>query len=315
MSTDAFEFEIQATHRGQRLDRTLAELVAHHSRTRIQRGIEAGAVTVDGELPARGAKTRLQPGQIVTYTPLPPETPDLRPEPIPLEVVYEDPDLIVVNKPANLVVHPAPGHPHGTLINAVLYHVRQLSPGSDATRPGVVHRLDRDTTGLIILAKRPVSHERLSAAFAERRVDKRYLAITRGVPKAAHGTIDTGYGRHPRDRKRFTSRIEGPRRAVTHFERREVFPGAARFEVRLETGRTHQIRVHFADMGHPLLGDPVYGSRRRQSPHLGLDFSRPALHAERLAFDHPRTGRRLELTAPVPPDLQALLTQLRARID
>lgn len=313
MSSDAFEFEIEPARQGQRLDRALAELVPDRSRARIQKDIEAGAVTLEGELPARGAKTRLSAGQIVLYDPPPPDAPELRPEPIPLDILFEDPDLLVVNKPAHLVVHPAPGHPRGTLVNAVLHHVQQLPTGADRARPGVVHRLDRDTTGVIILAKQPAVHERLARAFAERRVDKRYVAITRGVPAAVRGTIDTGYGRHPRDRKRFTSRIDGPRRAVTHYERREVFTGAARLEVQLETGRTHQIRVHLADMGHPLLGDPVYGGRRNRAGAPLLDFSRPALHAERLVLDHPRTGDKMEFSAPVPEDMQALLTRLRKR--
>ena len=311
MRPDAFEFEIEPAHHGQRLDRALAALVADRSRSRIQRDIEAGAVTIEGELPARGAKTRLSAGQRVRYAPLPPAAPGLDPEPIPLDVLHEDPDLIVINKPANLVVHPAPGHPRGTLVNAVLHHVRQLPAGSDETRPGIVHRLDRDTTGVIILAKNPTAHERLAHAFAQRQVDKRYVAITHGVPAAPRGTLDTGYGRHPHDRKRFTSRVESPRRAVTHFWRREVFAGAARLEVRLETGRTHQIRVHLADMGHPLLGDPVYGGRRGRAALPPYDFRRPALHAERLALDHPRTGRRMAFVAPVPADMQALLTRLR----
>lgn len=302
---DVFEIEIDERFEGDRLDRALTAILDDRSRAAIQRHIEAGAVTIDGRPPSRGAKTKLKAGAQIRYAPPPPEPLDLTPEDIPLSILFEDEHLLVIDKQANLVVHPAAGHPRGTLVNAVLHHVGRGLEGVGAPdRPGVVHRLDRDTTGAIVVAKSERAHERLARAFAERQVEKTYLAVTQGTPSPLVGTIDTGYGRHPYDRKRFSSRIEGGKRAVTHYRVLERFASAALLEVRLETGRTHQIRVHLADRGHALIGDRVYGRRRST-------FERPALHALRLSFDHPFEDRKVTCEAPIPEDLRRLLEELR----
>jgi len=289
---------------GERLDRALATLLPERSRAQIQKHIEAHAVQLDGEAPKRGNKTLVVAGQTIRYDPPPPEPLDLVAQDIPLDIVFEDEHLLVINKPAGLVVHPALGHHSGTLVNAVLHHV-ELEVDEGDVRPGIVHRLDRDTTGLIIVAKNERAHEGLARAFREREVRKQYLAVTKGVPKQRAATLDTWFGRHPTERKRFSSKVQGGKRAVTHYQTVEVFKGAALLEVSLETGRTHQIRVHLADLGHPLVGDPLYG---RKGP---ISFERPALHAWRLAFAHPITALAMNFEAPVPPDLVALLETLR----
>ncbi|MCK6546723.1 RluA family pseudouridine synthase [Myxococcota bacterium] len=311
-------FTVEAALDGVRLDQVLKHHVPDRSRALLQRHVEAGAVTLDGAPPKRGNRTPVAAGTIVVYTPPIPEPVTLVAEDLPLSILFEDEDVLVVDKPKNLVVHPALGHPRGTLVNAVLFHVRALaaSPRAATMRPGIVHRLDRDTTGAIVIAKNEAAHEALGRAFAERRVAKEYVAVTIGAPKDASGTLDTFYGRHPRDRKRFSSKVASGKRAITHYTVRERYPGAALVDVRLETGRTHQIRVHLADLGHPLVGDRSYGRRGSvRHPKSGLiiaDLDRPALHARRLAFPHPRTGRTIDVVAPLPADLEALLATLRA---
>lgn len=312
---ERFELEIPETLDGERLDRALAQVVEGRSRARIQKDLEQGAVTVNGAPPTRGAKTAVRAGDRVVYVPVPAEPLDLVPEDIPLSIVFEDEHLLVVDKAAGMVVHPALGHPRGTLVNAVLFHVQSLQVSGEDPRPGIVHRLDKDTTGLIVVAKHPEAHERLAALFKDRAVEKVYLAVTRGVPKPPKGTIDTWFGRHPTDRKRFSSKVRSGKRAVTDYEVKEDLRIAARVQVTLHTGRTHQIRVHFADRRHPLVGDEMYGRNRPLlDPDTGKErarFCRPALHAQRLGFVHPFTGRRIDLEAPVPEDLEALLRALR----
>jgi 23S rRNA pseudouridine1911/1915/1917 synthase len=306
LGKESIELEVDERFAGERLDRALAAMLDDRSRTLIQKHIEAGAVTVDGARPPRGSKTKLELGARIRYEPPPPEPLDLVPEPIPLSILFEDEHLIVVDKPANLVVHPALGHWRGTLVNAVLHHTKSRLDGvGPEDRPGIVHRLDRDTTGAIVVAKTPRAHELLARAFADRQVEKTYLAVTGGVPAPAAATFDTEFGRHPRDRKRFSSRVTGGKRAVTHYAVLERFASAALVEVRLETGRTHQIRVHFSDHGWPLLGDRVYGGRPG-----GIE--RPALHAARLAFRHPIAGGEVRCDAPVPADFVELLRNLRS---
>jgi 23S rRNA pseudouridine1911/1915/1917 synthase len=301
------ELEIDERYAGERLDRALAELLDDRSRALIQKHIEAGAVTIDGAQPKQGAKTKLHRGARIQYQPPPPEPIDLVAEAIPLSILFEDEHLLVLDKPAGLVVHPAAGHPRGTLVNAVLHHLQaDLQGVGSPERPGIVHRLDRDTTGVIAIAKTARAHELLGHAFSERRVEKEYLAIVHGVPAPTEGTIDTLFGRHPRDRKRFSSKVLGGKRAITHYRVSELLQGASLLEIRLETGRTHQIRVHFADRGHPLVGDPVYGTRKPLAP-----FARPALHSRRLTLDHPITGRKLTCEAPIPQDFLDLLEALR----
>lgn len=289
---------------GLRLDRFLAERAGLGlSRSRVQQLIRAGRVHVDGR-PARASQP-VRPGSTIAVELPPPEPVAAEPEAIPLDVVYEDEDLLVVNKPRGMVVHPAPGHRTGTLVNALLHHCRDLTGIGGALRPGIVHRLDRDTTGLLVVAKGEMAYRSLAAQLRRREVERRYLALVHGVPPP-EGTVDAPIGRDPRRRTRMAV-VPGGRPARTHFRVREAFGDAfALLEVRLETGRTHQIRVHLSAIGHPVVGDPVYGPRRRW-PGLGGQ----ALHAYRLEFTHPRTGQRMAFEVPPPPDMEALLQRLR----
>lgn len=271
---------------------------------------------IDGTVPVRGPKTVVRAGARIHYTPPPPEPIDLVAEDIAIDIIHEDTDIVVVNKPKNLVVHPAVGHARGTLVNALMFHVGDFEVADEDVRPGIVHRLDRDTTGLMVVAKNRAARRALVEAFSAREVAKTYLAIAHGVPNPQSAELDTLFGRHPRERKRFSSRVLEGKRAVTRYEVTESFAGASFIEVELETGRTHQIRVHLADIGHPLVGDEVYGRRRKcRDPRVGPiinPFDRPALHAHRLAFAHPSTKQPLEFVSELPVDMQALLDALRA---
>ena len=236
------------------------------------------------------------------------------PQEIPLEIVFEDEHLLVVDKPAGLVVHPAAGNVDGTLVNALLYHCRgSLSGIGGVARPGIVHRIDKDTSGLLVVAKTDVAHEGLAKQFAAHSIERRYLAIVNGIPKAAQGTIDAPLARSATNRKKIAI-VEGKRgkRAVTHWRRLGVLADAALVECRLETGRTHQVRVHMASIGHPLLGDPVYGRSGKTHGKLlsKLGFQRQALHAAGLGFTHPVTKNRLSFSSPMPPDMQELFNAL-----
>ena len=233
----------------------------------------------------------------------------LEPEEIPLDLLYEDSHLLVVNKPAGMVVHPAVGHRAGTLVHALLHHCAGLSVIGGVERPGIVHRLDKGTSGLLMVAKNDQAHRSLSAQLKEHSIDREYLALVRGTPSAEQGTIDAPIGRHPQDRKRFTTHARIGRAAQTHWCVEKRFADLTLLRVRLETGRTHQIRVHLASVGFPILGDPVYGGGRRKNRELGLD--RQALHATLLGFEHPNSGKRLRFEAELPLDLQDVL----ARID
>jgi 23S rRNA pseudouridine1911/1915/1917 synthase len=292
---------------GRRLDVALAELAAV-PRAQAQRWIEAGRVRVAGA-PARAAH-RLQEGEVLEADPPEPVAPSLEPEAIPLAILHEDADLIVIDKPAGLVVHPAPGHPRGTLVNALLHHCRDLAGIGGVLRPGIVHRLDQGTSGVLVAAKHDAAHVALAAQFREHTVERVYVALVRGVPGAAGGRVDRPVGRHPQDRKRMSVRTDAGREAVTEWRvaRRFAASGVSLLEVRPATGRTHQIRVHLASIGLPIVGDPVYG---RGGPTLGL--SRPALHARVLGFTHPRTGERMRFEAPPPADFAKALAALAAR--
>jgi 23S rRNA pseudouridine1911/1915/1917 synthase len=296
-----------------RLDTFLAAQLPQFSRARLQALIKEGRVRVNGEPPTKAGQA-LRPGVRVEVEVPPPEPSHLLPEAVPLDVRYEDAHLLVVNKPPGLVVHPGAGRRTGTLAAALLYHCRgQLSGIGGVERPGIVHRLDRDTSGLLLAAKTDASHRRLSADLKARRIRREYLAIVRGVPGREKDTVDAPIGRH------FTRRtemavVERGRRAVTRWKVQERFRGAALLEVTLETGRTHQVRVHLAHIGHPVLGDPVYGRGRvaKKGEELppGL-IARQALHAFRLRFTHPATGEEKTIEAPPPEDFQRALEALR----
>jgi 23S rRNA pseudouridine1911/1915/1917 synthase len=311
---EPFERNVDAAFAGARLDRYLADLNPEISRSAIQRHIELGAVMVDGAPPKRGASTVLREGSVVRYRPPPPVPTELLAEEIPLSILFEDPQLLVIDKPAGLVVHPGAGHASGTLVNALLHHVKDLGGVGGELRPGIVHRLDRDTTGAMVIAKDDAAQAALVAAWKSGRVEKEYLAVVHGLPRPTAATIETLFGRHPSDRKRFSSKVQSGKRALTHYRTLSSYPGAALLEVRIETGRTHQIRVHLSDRGNPVVGDPTYGGRRTtadpRTQAILRSFARPALHARRLGFAHPVSGETLRFEAPIPPDLSALIAAL-----
>ncbi len=265
-------------------------------------------MTVDGE--ARKAGYKLRDGNAVEVLLRPPVEAKAVAQQIPLDVVYEDEDLIVVNKPAGMVVHPAPGHPDGTLVNALLGHCRDLSGIGGALRPGIVHRLDKDTSGVMVATKNDATHRSFVEMFQTGKGDaliREYLAVVAPSPRDARGTFDTLYGRHKTNRKKFSSKVERGKRAVTHWEVARWFgTAAALVRCRLATGRTHQIRVHFADHGSPVVGDPMYSRRRALGDHI----DRQALHAVLLAFPHPTTGEPMRFETPPPADMQALIAAL-----
>jgi 23S rRNA pseudouridine1911/1915/1917 synthase len=292
-------------------------LFPDQSRSRLARWIRDGDVRVDGAT-ARPSLA-LKPGQRVTIEVPSPEPVEVVPQPIPVNVVYEDADLLVVDKPAGLVVHPGAGHRDGTLVNGLLHRYGALSPVGAPLRPGIVHRLDAGTSGLLVVARTEPAHHALAKQLATREMERRYRAIVwdHGLPD--EGVIRTLYGRHPQDRKKFTGRVATGKPAETAWRVAERLPPCALLELRLATGRTHQIRVHLSEAGHPVVGDPEYGRKRRVAappilrqlgPELGL--TRQALHAWRLGFRHPRTGERSSFESALPSDIAAVLEALRA---
>jgi 23S rRNA pseudouridine1911/1915/1917 synthase len=306
----AFEFTVPDGDDGERLDVWLARQGLPFSRSQIRRRIDEGEVTVGGG-PAKAAR-KLRARERVVFSPPPPVPVEDRPEDIPLAILYEDAHLIAIDKPAGMVVHPATSHQAGTLVNALLHHCGDELPGvGGERRPGIVHRLDKDTSGVLVVAKDEPTLVALQQQFHSHSLERRYLALVEGVV-AERGTFKTKYGRDPRDRKKFTSR-EGTRRAVTHWEVRERLPGVTLVEARLETGRTHQIRVHFRDHGHPLLGDRVYGRPPRDAGlrAVAAALGRQALHAHVLGITHPITGVYLRWQTPPPDDFQRALAALR----
>ncbi|MBI4570402.1 MAG: RluA family pseudouridine synthase [Chloroflexi bacterium] len=301
-----------ADRAGERLDVFVTRRLPELTRSRVRRLIDGGLVTIDGRRPAK-AGAPLEPGQRVHVTLPPPAPLASAPEAIPLRVVYEDADLLVVDKPAGLAVHPAPGHPSHTLVNAVLARCPELSRAGGEGRPGIVHRLDKDTSGLIIVAKNDAAHLALARQLKERQVEKTYLALVEGRLSPAEGVIDAPLGRHPRHRKKMAV-VAGGRAARTRYRVLREIDGRSLVEVRPETGRTHPVRVHFASIGHPVAGDALYGRAAPPGPPAGrAGLRRQFLHAQRLAFRHPRTGERLELEAPLPQDLAQALAELDTR--
>jgi 23S rRNA pseudouridine1911/1915/1917 synthase len=303
---------------GQRLDQFLASNLTDLSRSRIQQLILDANVLVNGQRVKPSYKIK-SGDRLEIDIPPPPESP-FSPEPMPLDVVYEDEDLIIINKPAGLVVHPGAGIRSGTLANALAYHFQQLSHLSGPARPGLVHRLDKDTSGLLVVAKGDEVHEKLAAQWRRREIEKTYIGLVYGIPSPTHGQIDAPVGRHPTHRTRMAVRPEAKgRSALTRYRVIETFSDAALLELQLQTGRTHQIRVHLAYLHHPIVGDDVYGAGfktkikdpavREAINQLGRHF----LHAARLRFQHPRTRLTVEFEAPLPAELQRLLELLRAR--
>jgi 23S rRNA pseudouridine1911/1915/1917 synthase len=304
-------FTADAKVAGRRLDVVLAELVGTVSRTQLSRQIAEGAVTVNGAPASPSQKVRA--GDAVLWNVPAVRGVELVAEAIPLHVVYEDAHLVVVDKPAGLVVHPAAGHEDGTLVNALLAHCKDLRGIGGELRPGIVHRIDKDTSGLLVVAKDDATMNALGADFKVHRIKRVYEALLVGRPARPSGRIDTLHGRDPRDRKKFSIRVKTGKRAVTNWRVLEALGSATRVEAELETGRTHQVRVHFAAMGCPLLGDATYGRPPRDEAvrAVGKRLGRQALHARVLGFHHPATGKWLELESPLPEDFSAALTALR----
>ena len=290
--------------KNQRLDAFLASSLDGLTRSQATRLIESGEVAVNGRAVSKSYK--LAGGEDIAVTLPEPEPVEAVPQDIPLDVVYEDADVIVVNKPSGMVVHPAPGHPDGTLVNVLLYHCAgTLSGVGGALRPGIVHRIDRDTSGLIIAAKNDAAHQYLSAQLADHTLARTYECIVVGKLREDRGTVDAPIARHPTDRKRMAV-VAGGREAVTHWEVIARYPGYTHVRCRLETGRTHQIRVHMAYIGHPILGDTVYGAKKEVPGLTGQ-----CLHAVGLRFLHPRTHEVVELSCPLPEEFTRMLQKIR----
>ncbi|WP_339296656.1 RluA family pseudouridine synthase [Paenibacillus sp. FSL W7-1279] len=304
--SEAFEWLVDAESAKTRIDKYITESLGEDvSRSQVQLWITDGHVFVN-EGPVKSNYKVSQGDRILLKIPEPSAV-EIIPEDIPLEIAYEDADVIVVNKPRGMVVHPAPGHSSGTLVNALMFHCNDLSGINGELRPGIVHRIDKDTTGLIMAAKNDKAHASLAAQLKDHSVNRRYLALVHGNISHDQGTIDAPIGRDAQDRKLYTVTDRNSKHAVTHFTVVERFGDYSLLELKLETGRTHQIRVHMKYIGHPLVGDPVYGKSK------GIKLNGQALHAAILGFVHPSTGEYMEFSAPMPDDMEELLTILRGR--
>jgi 23S rRNA pseudouridine1911/1915/1917 synthase len=308
-------FSVPDESAGTRLDVFLVSVLAGHSRSNIQRLIKDGHVHVDGR--AAKANQPMKTGQHVAVDVPEPVDPEPQPEALPLPILYQDRDLIVIDKPAGMVVHPAAGHASGTLVNALLHHVNDLSGIGGERRPGIVHRLDRGTSGLMVVAKNDAAHEELARQFHDREIEKEYVALVWGEVQAGR-RIDAPIGRDPGNRKKMSARARRSREAVTRIVHADKFGKALTLaRLAIHTGRTHQIRVHLSAIGHPIVGDPLYGGIRRRVPgdlRAVAHLSRPFLHAARLAFAHPADGRRMSFESPLPEDLQRVLDELTEQI-
>ena len=318
MNATTTSWRVEPSDAGRRLDVAVVSHFEDVSRARVRRWIDEGRVRVEGA-PAKASRL-CREGEIVEVSVPAPRPAEPEPEDIPLAILYQDEHLIVIDKPAGMVVHPSPGHEAGTLVNALLFHCKDLSGIGGVERPGIVHRLDAGTTGVLVVAKHDRAHQRLASAFEERRVDKRYLAVVHGAAPE-HLVIERAIGRDPRQRTKMSTRSLRGKPATSTVERIEALPESSLLSVRIHTGRTHQIRVHLSEAGHPVVGDRDYGAPgvkakrpRSAGPAFFVlrDFERPALHASRLALHHPETGELMEWHAPLPRDMDELLTKLRA---
>lgn len=315
-------FHFERGNPPRRLDQFLAECLPELSRSQIKKLVEDGQILCDGETVKAGNK--LKGGEEIQVDIPPPEPIEAHPEEIPLDILYEDSSLIVINKPAGMVVHPAPGHSSGTLVNALLYHCRDLSGIGGSLRPGIVHRLDKDTSGVMVASKDDLAHQGLAGQFKDHTISRKYVAFVFGHVQNLTGTIDKPIGRHPQQRKKMSGSSRSGRRAVTHWQvlRRFDQDRLSYLELTLETGRTHQIRVHLSEMNLPVVGDPIYCGPKKSNAltdagvrSLVQGLKRQALHACLLAFDHPVTGERMEFTAPPPADMTAILECLDKKYD
>ncbi|MDO5336928.1 MAG: RluA family pseudouridine synthase [Eubacteriales bacterium] len=298
-------FQVEPEDKGIRIDKYLALKNAELSRSYLQKLLKEGKVKAQGESVKPNYK--VQSGDVLSLEIPDAQEVDILPENIPLDILYEDEDLLVVNKPKDMVVHPASGHYSGTLVNAVLYHCRgNLSSINGVLRPGIVHRIDKDTTGALVVCKSDVIHRAMAEQLKEHSITRRYRALVQGNLKEDQGTVKAPIGRHPTDRKRMAVNDKNGKEAITHYRVLERFGCCTYIECQLETGRTHQIRVHMASIGHPLLGDTVYGSQKNPYQLQGQ-----ALHAMTLGFIHPRTGKYMEFTAPIPQYFVNFLEKLR----
>jgi 23S rRNA pseudouridine1911/1915/1917 synthase len=313
-------FTIRVSEKGQRrrLDQFLSETDLNLSRSQAKALIKKNYVLLN-QRPTKPS-IHLKTGDLISVTLPRPEPLSLKPEPLPLTILYEDASVIVVDKPAGMVVHPAAGNPSGTLVNALLHHCKDLRGINGVMRPGIVHRLDKDTSGVMVVAKDDEAYQQLTKQFKDRTVEKVYLTIAYGKFRQEEGLIESPIGRHPSQRKRMSTRTRKGRIAITRWKRLESLDGFTLLEIFPKTGRTHQIRVHLSSMGHPLLGDPLYGRKGRQGsiqdPVLKecvKRMKRQALHALRLVFSHPRTGERVQFESPIPQDMREVLDWLRKR--
>ena len=316
-----FRLTVPVQKDNERVDRFVSDALEHLTRSRVQALIKAGMVSINGN--DCKANTRVHRGDELRIFMPPPEITEAVPQELPLDIVYEDSELIVINKPPNLVVHPGVGNPDQTLVNGLLYHCTDLSGVGGIERPGVVHRIDKDTSGLLVFSKTDTAHQALSIQFRNHTIDRRYRCMVHGLLPMQQGTIETVYGRHPTDRKKFSSKLVNQgKQAITHWRILESFGGwITLLELKLETGRTHQIRVHMADAGYPVVGDQMYGATTRKAAQTGDPYlqdilkpiKRQMLHAYRLGFNHPVTNKKILFQAPDPNDFAHLLEQLRIK--